>query len=62
MQGKSHDEVIKLGEGLEMGAVHKAHTKMKVMNAKMDKGAQKMAQAAHERRENGGAHPDGDCQ
>jgi hypothetical protein len=34
MPGKSHDTTIKLGEGLEVGSKHPAHTKHKVMDAK----------------------------
>lgn len=57
---KSHEKDVKLGEGLEMGAVHTAHKKMKAKDAKETKGLQMSAQMNHERREMGGSHADGD--
>lgn len=59
--GKSHEADISLGEGLAHGSVHSTHEKHKVRDAKHVKGLQMAAQAAHERRENGGADPTGDC-
>jgi len=59
---KSHDSDVQLGEGLNYGAVHPAHVKVQVKDAKEVHGTQMAAQAAHERRENGGADPCGDCE
>ncbi len=60
--GKSHEADVARGEGIAIGSVDKAHTKHKVRDAKHVKGLQMAAQAAHERRENGGADPEGDCE
>jgi hypothetical protein len=59
---KSNEGDVQLGEGLDYGAVHKAHSKHQVKDAKEVKGLQMSAQAAHERRENGNADPCGDCE
>ncbi len=59
--GKSHGEDVALGEGLEYGSVHKAHSKMSVKDAKHDGPATQKASRGHQMRvENGMADPDGD--
>jgi hypothetical protein len=62
--GKNHDRTVKLGEGLNIGAVHSAHTKMKGGDgsAKENSSVQAKAHAANRRREAGGADPMGDCE
>ena len=55
MPGKDHEMAIKIAEGLKMGSVHPAHTKMKPMNAKINSGVQKKARAMNVKRENGSA-------
>ena len=59
--GKSHEADIARGEGIAIGSVDKAHEKHKVATtAKENVSAQAKAHAAHERRENGGANPEGE--
>jgi hypothetical protein len=60
--GKNHEADIKKAEGLAFGKKHSGGNHDKVaMHAPMNMKAQKSAQAAHERRENGGANPTGCC-
>jgi hypothetical protein len=49
MGGKSHDEAIALGEGLPLGSVHKAHTKMSVKQAKLNSAPHKASHAQRAR-------------
>ena len=60
--GKSHDGDVQLGEGLEYGAVHSAHKKDGVREAKhVGSGSQNASRGHQARRENNGADPSGDC-
>lgn len=45
MGGKDHAEDVNLGEGLDVGAVHHAHTKEGVRHASFDSKCQKTALA-----------------
>jgi hypothetical protein len=58
---KSHESDISLGEGLEYNAVHVAHNKHTVKEAKHVMGLPAKSRAHQERRENGGADPEGCC-
>lgn len=64
MPGKDHDAAISIGEGLPMGGVHPAHTKMKVSKtAPMNMKVQKKAHGFNERSQMGNANKmGGDCQ
>jgi hypothetical protein len=56
-----HDGDVKLGEGLEFGVVHYAHTKEGVRDAKEVKGLSQASRGHQARREEGHADPLGDC-
>ena len=61
--GKDHSKSIEIGEGLEFGEVHPAHTKIKPKDAVHNTKVQKKAHAFNERSQNGGAEKmGGDCQ
>lgn len=61
MPGKSHEASIAIAEGLPIGGVHPAHTKMKAVDAKHNTKVQKKAHAFNERSQNGGAEKMGGC-
>ena len=57
--GKSHDEQIRIGEGLTFGKTHTGKAHDKVVDAKHDPKPQKRAQSFTERSQNGGAETTG---
>lgn len=63
MAGKNHETHIAIAEGLPMGGVHPAHTKIKVpMKAMENNKVQKKAHGFNTRSQMGGAEKmGGDC-
>jgi hypothetical protein len=60
--GKSHETSIAIAEGLPIGGVHPAHTKIKVpKTAPADNKTQKRAHGFNERSQNGNAEKMGGC-
>lgn len=49
LSGKNHEDTIALSEGLPIGSVHKAHTKMDVRQAKLNSAPHKASHAQRER-------------
>jgi hypothetical protein len=60
--GKNHETSIGIAEGLPIGSVHPAHTKIKVPKmAPADTKTQKRAHGFNERSQNGNAEKMGGC-
>jgi len=60
--GKTHEEDVQLGEGLDYGAVALEHEKHKPRHAKqVGASSQEVSRGNQARRENGGADPEGEC-
>jgi hypothetical protein len=60
MPGKSHETTIKLGEGLEVGSVHPAHTKHQVKDAKDNRKPHAASHAQRNAAIAGNANPEGE--
>jgi hypothetical protein len=56
---KHPDKMVALGEGLNLGSVHSAHTKMPVREVKHNPAPRKAGHAQHNRAVAGGADPTG---